>query len=46
MTYHVISHKNPLYVLLSFCYVITYKVTKILQKMKTNTDMLKNNPEI
>ncbi len=30
MTYHVITHKKPLYVLL--CYVITYKVKKYYKK--------------
>jgi len=32
MTYHFTTHKKTVYVLLSFRYVITYKVKKILKK--------------
>ena len=33
MNYHVITHKNMLYVLLSIFYVIKYRVKKKLQKI-------------
>jgi hypothetical protein len=40
MNYHVITHKKPLYVLLSFCYALTYKVFKIFYNVENKKDIV------